>query len=148
MSLYVYYERGDYFFPYGRFSWNPRYRKKGRAVISNIGCIARGWDKGWHFDADVPEPAHDAKEYFAKEYSFPRAVYRKLRMPSRLYAVRKISDEKARGLAVIVVESTKSSAFQEDELRDALDNIANQFAVVIRDLAAYLPDPSLAEGIA
>ena len=59
----------SHFIPFGRFSANPKYCKKGRTQYpDNEGCIAKGWENSWHFDNNLGKGDDTYKRNNLKKY--------------------------------------------------------------------------------
>jgi len=63
-------------------------------------------------------------------------------MHVRVIAAKKILDNNSLPVGVIVVESDKEGSFTEEELKDALSEVADDYGRIVRGLQPYIPDPS------
>lgn len=143
LSLYIHYAEHDYFVPCGRYSPNPKFRKPGRTSYpDNQGCIARGWQNGWHFDASFPEDMKDYRSYCLREYGVPNTIHNRIRMRSRVYAVKRLDDPMGNQLGVLVIEALEHDRFDEQGLLDNLNGVVDDFAQLIRTLRTYIPNPN------
>ena len=66
-------------------------------------------------------------------------------MRPKLIAVKKVVDKNDRPIALIVVESTKSNAFVEADLKSALTTAATDCATLLMVWKDHLPTPSVAQ---
>ena len=131
----------------GRYSENPELRKKGRSTFpDDKGCISKGWRNGWHLDRSIPDDDADAAQYHRDTYGVAKGTYQTLKMKSKLFAVQRIKDG-SRPVAVIVVESVERSAFDDHELRAALDAASEDFGAAIGALRHYIWSPKKADSI-
>ena len=120
--------------------------KKGRTFFADHeGCIAKAWEQDWHFDNSFPENESDNAAYHKKEYRISRKTFNQLTMTSKLIAVKKVVDKNDRPIALIVVESTKSNAFVEADLKSALTIAATGCATLLMAWKDHLPTPSVAQ---
>jgi hypothetical protein len=145
LSLYIHYPEHDYFVPCGRYSPNPKFRKPGRTSYpDNEGCIAKGWQNGWHFDNNFPETKKqkDYRAYCSKQYNIPDDVYNRIRMKSRVYAVKRLDDNLGNQLGLLVIEALEHDRFEEQTLLQNLNGVADDFAGLIRTLRNYIPNPN------
>jgi hypothetical protein len=148
ISLYIKIEDRNEFVFVGRFSWNPELQRKGRnTFLADQGCIAKGWQHEWFFDASVPDNNEDANRHHQKNYNVPIAVSANLKMRAKLYAVRKILNKLDRPIGVLVIESTNREAFTEEFLKRELDQVAEDWGAFIHILVKYLPQPGIARGV-
>ncbi|MGP9803533.1 hypothetical protein [Paracoccus sp. NSM] len=144
ITIYVFNEKRREFVPCGRFSYNHELRKKGRTALPyESGGIKSAWETNWHFDNSFPDPAResDYREYNLTTYSVPRNTSRKLRMKPALLAGRRLSYND-RHVAVIVIESVRRDRFDERQLKEALDGVADQYGRMIGCIGVYVADPS------
>ncbi len=142
VSIYVHRAEKGAFVPCGRYSHNPMLRERGRTKFPDSeGCISRAWQEGWHFANKFPEKdGPEYVNYLLSEYRIPRNTSRSLKMVSRCIAARRINLG-AIPIAVIVVESTRRDGLDEVRLREALDEISDEYARMISAVDAYIPDP-------
>ena len=146
ISLYLHKNSKGCFVPCGRFSHNPEFIKKGRTRFDDDkGCIAKGWQNDWHFDNTVPASDEDAAEHSESKYGVPPEVTKNLRMQSKLFAVKRIVSPDDRPIAVLVVESTKSGNFTENELKEKLHDVSREFGKMIQAVKHHIPTPQNAE---
>lgn len=133
------------FIPFGRYSLNPKYAKKGRPKYpDNQGCIAKGWENNWYFDNTFSNPDSNENEYLYKNkttYSMDKAIVKRLKMKSTLFAVLRL-DVKSNPIAVVVVESTNSNKYNENQIKKILEDQKDYLAEMISNLEAYIPKPS------
>jgi hypothetical protein len=143
VTLYIFNETNKNFVPCGRYAANPMFKANGRpSYPSTEGCIARGWQHGWHFDNSFDANSNSRTEKHAKEYNVSRAVSRKLKMPSRLYAVLGINGVSGNPVAVMVVESTDPNRWDEALLKAVMKEQEEYLAELVMRLKEYIPDPS------
>ncbi len=148
LSLYVHDAEQRAFIPCGRYSRNPEYIQPGRTTYpDDEGCIAVGWRKGWHFDNQVPPEGQAVarRNYNLKNYSLPEFVTDGTRMKSTLYAVKRLDNLEGKAIAVLLVEAINADHFTESVLRDTVNGSINDYARVIHELRAYVPNPAKAE---
>ncbi len=147
ISLYIH-DNDKTFIPCGRYSANPKYKKRTRSSYpDHEGCIAKGWENGWHFDDKFPCPNTEKAtyiDYCLKEYDIQRNTTRKINMQSRVFAVLRIKND-ADPLVIIVVESIENTRFIENDIKKILQD-QNVFLVhTINNLKDYIPRPSIAK---
>jgi hypothetical protein len=146
ITLYIH-DQGNNFIQCGRYSANPKFRGVNRTRYpDNEGCIAKGWENGWHFDSELPCPVNNLSNYIdycLREYNVPRNTTRRIKMKSRLYAVSCI-EKNGISLAVIVVESETENRFQSDKIRELLSAQNEFLGHAIGELRDYIPKPSTA----
>lgn len=146
ISIYVHDDRQGSFIPCGRYSPNPRLMSPGRTYYpTGQGCIGKGWDHGWHFDNEIPLDRQARRRYEKESYGLPKAVVDGLKMQSRLYAVKRITEGNGKHLGVVVVEALDAARFQQVPLQSILDENNDMFARMIRSFREYIPNPSIAE---
>ncbi len=147
ISLYIH-DQNNTFIPCGRYSANPQYRKPSRTSYpDNEGCIARGWENGWHFDNKFPCPNSKKSkygDYCSQKYNIPKNTTRDVKMKSRVYAVLSIKNN-GDPFGVLVVESTKEDRFIEDQIKPILQGQNDFLAETIRQLRDYIPTPDTAK---
>ena len=146
ISLYVHEPAESRFFCLVRRSHNTKLEKKGRTFFADHeGCIAKAWEQDWHFDNCFPENESDNAAYHKSEYGISRKTFNQFAMTSKLIAVKKVVDKNDRPIALIVVESTKSNAFVEANLKSALTIAATDCANLLMVWKDHLPTPSAAQ---
>lgn len=132
VSLYVHDPENDQFIPCGRYSANPELKKRGRSKYpDNQGCIAKGWQDGWHFVNDLPRKRSAQQKRLEKDYNIPEKVHNKIRMLSVLVGVIKLTWHGSNPVAVIVVESLDKNAFQGLQLKTELESVSDDYAETI-----------------
>lgn len=143
ISLYIHDKNESCFIPCGRYSPNPEFKKPGRTEYpDNQGCIAKGWQAGWHFDAGFPaDPAQHAT-YCENNYGIPKAIHDKMKMKSLLYATKQITDPLGDNLGVMVIESMDNGRFQSAQLQHDLEGVIVDLAQMIRTLRNHIPSPT------
>lgn len=147
LSIYVHNSDTEQFIPCGRYSPNPMFRKKGRTFYpDNVGGISIGWQQAWHFDNQYPEDIKKHEEYCNEKAGLAPSVHAMLTMKSRLYAFYRIETED-RQLGVAVYESMDKEAFEEEELKELMQDIGKNFARLILDVEQYIPQPETAREI-
>lgn len=148
LSLYVHHSESKTFIPCGRYSPNPNFNRKGRtAYPDHQGCVAHGWNNVWHFDNQFPaaSQAKARRDYNLKNYGVPEEITDAIGMKSTLYAVRRLDSVEGKAIAVLVVEAMNSDAFGEIELKTMINGSVSDYARVIHELRAYVPNPIKAE---
>lgn len=147
LSLYVHDAERRAFIPCGRYSRNPDFIQPGRTTYpDDQGCIAVGWRKGWHFDNQIPPESQAVarRTYNLRNYSIPEWTTDSIRMKSTLYAVKRLDNLEGKAIAVLVVEAINPDHFTEADLRDTINGSINDYARVIHELRAYVPNPAKA----
>jgi hypothetical protein len=143
ISIYLHRAEANRFVLCGRYSPNPKFRKPGRPWYpDDQGCIAKGWEDGWHFDKEIPTRVDARRRYHRETYGIPDDVFDTLEMPSKLIAAIRLSDSSGNNWGVVVVEAKTHGRFQEDALRRALEGECDYIADMIRSLYDYIPVPS------
>ncbi|WP_166416951.1 hypothetical protein [Cochlodiniinecator piscidefendens] len=146
ISLYVHEPAESRFFCLVRKSYNTKLEKKGRTFFADDeGCLAKAWEQDWHFDNGFPDDDKANAEYQKSEYGISKGTFSQLTMPSKLIAVKKVVDRNDRPIALIVVESTKSNEFDENDLQCALTIAATDCAHLLTVWKDHLPTPSAAQ---
>ncbi len=146
ISLYLHEPTHGRFFCLARRSHNSRLEQKGRSFFKDTeGCIAFGWERDWHFDNKFPDDLDENVDYQKEKYGLGKAEHKKLTMNPRLMAVKKVIDKSDRPVAVIVIESTKRQAFEEDTLRELMHEAALNCSILLTTWKDYLPNPNLAQ---
>ncbi len=142
ISIYIHNEADGKFIPCGRYSPNPELRKPGRTSFPDTqGCIANGWQRGWHYDNSFPETKTRHQNHCASNYNIPKETHDKFKMLSHVYAVMRFDDNAGTPLAVIVVESMKNDQFDANQLQADLESVADDFAQMIATLRPHIPTP-------
>lgn len=147
LSMYVHDTERRAFIPCGRYSRNPNYIKPGRTSYpDDQGCIKKGWDNGWHFDNQFPSATQQVKrrEYALRNYNVPEHITDSINMKSMLYAVKRLDNLEGRGVAVLVVEALEQDAFKEADLRGIVEGSEHDYARIVHELRAYVPNPASA----
>ena len=147
VTLYIH--NGDgLFIPFGRYSLNVKYAKSGRSKYpDDEGCISKGWEDKWHFNANLSNPNEKGNNYLnehKEQYSVDKSVTKNLRMKSTLYAVLRL-DVKHTPIAVVVVESTDNDKYTEEQIKGILEEQEHYLAEMIFNLNKYIPKPSNAK---
>jgi hypothetical protein len=107
----VYKHDGVSFVMLGRYSKNPRYNEKGRAIYpDNEGCIAQAWNEGVAVIENLPDPSINSGAYLRdhkNNWRLPIHVSKGFNMKSRSYVALAIDDlVEQKRIAVAVFEST------------------------------------------
>lgn len=119
ITLYVHDDDG-HFLPVGRYSSNAAYAKLGRSRYpDDQGCIGLAWNHKDFFRNDYPDPTSNLEgyKYACAADNLPADVAERLRMKSRLLYGHRIDDAEGESLAVIIIESTETGRFTEDQLK-------------------------------
>lgn len=131
ISLYKYESSDNHFILLGRYSGNPEYDKKGRAVYkANQGCIAKAWQDGTYYVNDYPDYNQDPNAYIerSKEDNLTQAIVKKMLMKSRMFFGYRLHDESGRNaIAIVLIESTCPDRYTEKELKVIFDGHAGQY---------------------
>jgi hypothetical protein len=143
ITLYVH-DSESHFQPVGRFSFNQSFIKRGRPKYpESQGCIGRAWQHGWHFQL-LPNARDDEGAWIEEcnKLGLSKKDAKALNMKSALYCACAIQNNGSpQPVAVIVVESTDSSRYTEDELIKILsDDRKNYIARLIEMLRPWLGD--------
>ncbi len=143
ISIYVHEISEGRFIPCGRYAPNPELRKSGRTSFPDTqGCIAKGWQNGWHFDDSFPDTTSRHQNYCYSNYAIPKNTHDDLKMRSLVYAVMRLDDSSGYPLAVMVIESEKADQFDANQLQTDLEGVANDFSQMISTLRQHIPSPS------
>lgn len=149
ITLYIH-DKDRSFIQCGRYSANPQFGGVNRATYPDSeGCIAKGWQNGWHFDTSFPDPEDDRGgyiDYCLNKYSVPRNTTKKIKMKSRLYAVSCVKKNED-PFAVIVVESLGVDRFSEDVLRATLEEQSDYLGHIVCVLRDFIPEPNTAKSV-
>jgi len=149
VTLYIH-DGNQTFIPFGRYSSNTSFAKKGRPEYSDsIGCVARGWTDEWHFYQSSVSPLGDEEEYIKEQkekYMLDKSTVRKMNMKSSQLCVMRL-DVGKKAIAVIVVESINPNKYVEDEIKTTLSYQKEYLAQMILILNKYIPKPSNANKI-
>ncbi len=143
ISIYVHEESDGKFIPCGRYSPNPELRKPGRTSYPDgQGCIAKGWQNGWHYDNSFPETRTRHQNHCHSQYGIPKPVHDNMKMHSLVYAVLRLDDPLGNPLAVMVVESEKADQFDANQLQADMESVAADFSQMISTLRQHIPSPT------
>ena len=136
----------SHFIPFVRFSKNPKFHKQGRTqYLDNEGCIAEGWQHGWHFENNLGKREDTYKRNNLKKYNINNKTIDKMTMKSRLYAVKRIDADNGKHLGVIVIESTDLKRYKEDDLKVKIEQQEKDLAESILILKEHIPSLSNAK---
>lgn len=144
ITLYVH-DKESGFQPIGRFSFNQSYIKKGRSFYpENEGCIGKAWEHGWKFEK-LPDSSTDLDGWVdhCHKLGVPKGVARAMNMQSSLYCACTVRNGQTTcPVAVVVVESTDTQRYEQQELRDVLtDDRRAYIARMVEMLHPWLGDP-------
>lgn len=144
LSIYIHDPERKSFVLCGRFATNPLHRQPGNRTSypDSQGCIGKGWLDGWHFDNTFPADVDGHRDQCQKQYGIPNKTHNRMRMRSRLYATKRLEDSLSNAWGVLVIESLQEDRFEEATLKANLDDIADDFAELIRSLRPYIPNPN------
>ncbi len=143
ISIYIHKEDSAQFIPCGRYSPNPEFRKPGRTSYPDTqGCIAKGWQNGWHFDNEFPGTETKHQNRCLAQYNVPKEVHKELIMMSQVYAVKRLDDPAGKALAVLVIESMKKDMFDANQLQADLNSITDDYSQMIATLRKHIPSPT------
>ena len=146
ISIYVHENSDGKFIPCGRYSPNPELRKPGRTSYPDSqGCIAKGWQNGWHFDNSFPDTNSRHKNYCQSQYDIPANIHSSMKMRSCVYAALRLDNLAGNPLAVMVVESANADQFDANQLQASMESVASDFSQMISTLRQHIPSPSDAE---
>lgn len=138
VTLYIH-DGEQMFIPFGRYSTNPLFSQPGRSEYpDNQGAISHGWQKGWYFDSTNK---NDYVAHNSKKYEMPTEVLKKVKMQSKLFAVKRIDNHNGQPIALILVESTNATQFTEDDIKDILTKEERVIGELIVQLKEYIPLP-------
>jgi hypothetical protein len=131
ISLYKYEQENNHFVLLGRYSGNPEYDKKGRAIYkSDQGCIAKAWKDGMYFVNDYPCYDEDGEAYIARscQDGLTVKITRGLTMKSRLFFGYRLHNESGRNpIAIVIIESTNPERYLEEELKEIFEGHTGQY---------------------
>ncbi len=148
ITIYAHDSANNVFIPFGRYSSNPKYERRGRDFYpNNQGCIAKTWEHGRWFINDYPEWNTKQKDYIerAKEDGYKPTVTKKLNMKSTLYFGWRVLDTKGdKKLAVLIVESTDSNRWTKEQLEEYFEREDRKLSEIVERLAPRLPKISSA----
>ena len=140
-------DEGKFFVPFGRFSPNTEYKKKGRDVYpDHQGCIAKAWQHGRYFCNDYPDHDADRSAYVNRvcREGYSRTEARNLAMKSRLfYGWRVLSSQDKSPLAVVLIESTEVERWTEDQLNSFFEKEDSFLREIVTRVSSRLPKPSM-----
>ncbi|MEW4529403.1 hypothetical protein [Maioricimonas sp. JC845] len=147
ITLYVH-DSETHFQPVGRFSFNQNYIKRGRSRYpDNQGCIGQAWQHGWYFTR-LYEATDDEEAWVNDCHSLgiPKGIARSFRMKSSLYCACTVqTNGSPQPEAVVVIESTDSLRYTEDDLKRILtEDRLNYIARLIEMLRPWIGDIGLA----
>lgn len=138
VTIYIH-DGTNHFIPFGRYSANPSYNGPGRTTYPDKqGCIAKGWENGWHFENNLGKGGQYEKNN-QKKYSIDKETLDRIKMKSELYAVQRIDGKNGRKLAVIVVESTTKNRFEKNNLKKKIEEEMEYVADLIVKLEDHIP---------
>lgn len=146
LTIYIHDPEREVFVACGRYSPNPVLAAPGRTTYpDNQGCIALGWERGWHFDNAVPPTPGARRSYNQKNYGMSAATTDTIRMNSTLYAVSRLQNAYDKPVALIVFESEQAEGHEEAFLKETLEAFSKDFSRVLETLIDYIPNPARAE---
>lgn len=141
---------GARFVMLGRWSKNPTYCDKGRALYpADQGCIGRAWRNGEHYEAEMPDPVTAGPSWVKRQRALgmPRAVIECLTMQPRcIYGVRIDHPDRGRPLGVLVAESTIPAEIDPDAVRaDLAAGTMEMLARFLERFVDFQPDVAYAK---
>lgn len=143
ISIYVH--NDNQFLRIGRYSENPNFDKGGRpAYPDDQGCIGKAWNDDTAFVNNLPDSTTNLNDYIEKlkqDWNIGKNVSRKFVMKSRTcYGCSiKNADPPTRRIAVVIFESTKATAFEEDEIRAKLSSsVCFKNLQILVDIISFL----------
>lgn len=145
VSIYVHHEgpkSGEgYFTCRGRYSHHPELRKRRRTKYPvRQGYIWEGWTKDWYFDKDFPHGDDEYRTYNQEKYKIPASTLGAIRFKTECCAVKRLVDAESTNHGVIVVEGEKE-LLDEDALKEVLEQLAPDYAHMIKTLREHIADP-------
>ncbi len=148
----IYRHNGQHFLLLGRYSKNPNYSKRGRAIYFDYeGCIGEAWDKGKACDYNIPDSITNETGYLQRmksRWGLHENIVQKFTMKSRSFAAYAIDNFQIplKRTAVIVFESLEPQRINNSNLQGVL---TNDNLLVIRQLLETMkplePSPIKAE---
>lgn len=147
----VYKHDGVSFVMLGRYSKNPKYNKKGRAIYpDNEGCIAKAWNEGLAVIENLPDPSIDLSTYSRdqkQDWRLPIQVSKAFNMKSRSYVALALDDlvERKR-IAVAVFESiAPTGALDSAKINDLIrSHEGKRIAQFLERMTSLEPSPTFA----
>ena len=135
ITVYIHTEAS--FIPFARYSSNPVLIQKGRTFYpEKEGCIGKAWEEGCCYEGKM---AKNKTSFYKMDVS----TFEGRHMKAKTIYAHRIGDG-AKGLGVIVVESTKPN-FRKDSIqnlvKEELDSLYNFIALTYNDI----PTPQTAE---
>ena len=148
VSIYKFEE--DTFIMLGRYSKNPEYCKRGRGQYpANEGIIARAWQNGEAFVANLPDPCNEEDRYLEEmknTWGINKSTVRNFKMKSRCYYGFAIENAEQQRIAVVVIESVNPEGLVKDEIKKILVNgEAKAIGNFLKRMRRLEPSPSFAK---
>lgn len=138
---------GTQFVMLGRYSKNPTYNDRGRAVYpDDQGVLARAWQHGEGY-AYLPHPEDDHPrflEVLERDWNIDAETAANFTMPSQVLCAYAITDTNDDHVAVIVFESTRHNFLNRNNLREVIAEENKRIAGFIQKVEPYAPTPTLA----
>jgi len=134
----------------GRYSKNPEFCKKGRAIYpDNEGCIAAAWKDGVSVIQYLPDPDSESEAYTSQHkanWNINKQTTKCFRMKSRSYVAIAIEDRHQKRIAVAVFESINAhGALDKDRIKGLLaSHEGKRIAQFLDRMKALEPSPSYA----
>jgi len=144
ITIYVPY--GDYFVVQGRHATNPTHDGPNPRLLEKEGCTYEIWKDGWFFDNNFVSPENDRKRYRKQQNAYFQSMKSvdSLSMKARLYAGIRIRERQHhQDLAVLLVESTSPSRYNEKDLKAALTKELAYLSSTMVNLREHLPTRNL-----
>lgn len=145
--LSCYKHDGRQFVMLGRYSKNPKYNDRGRAVYpEDQGVLAAAWQRGEGY-AYLPHPADERErflEVLERDWNIDGETATGFTMPSQVLCAYAITDPNGDHVAVIVFESTRHNFLNRDDLRKVIAAENKRIAGFIEKIEPYAPTPTLA----
>jgi len=134
----------------GRYSKNPEYCKRGRGQYpANEGIIAKAWQNGEAFVANLPDPCTEEERYLDEmknTWGINKSTARNFKMKSRCYYGFAIENSEQQRIAVVIIESVNPEGLVKDEINRTLVNgEAKVIGNFLKRMRRLEPSPSLAK---
>lgn len=134
----------------GRYSKNPEYCKRGRGRYpANEGIIAKAWQNGEAFVANLPDPRTEEERYLDEmknTFGINKSTARNFKMKSRCYYGFAIENAEQQRIAVVIIESVNPGGLVKDEIKRTLVNgEAKAIGNFLKKMRRLEPSPSLAK---
>uniref|UniRef100_B8HMZ2 GAF domain-containing protein n=1 Tax=Cyanothece sp. (strain PCC 7425 / ATCC 29141) TaxID=395961 RepID=B8HMZ2_CYAP4 len=133
----------------GRYSSNPLFNKKGKGILPvDEGVVGKAWSDGYAFVNDLPESTQandfDYIKVCCLGWKMNRDTARNLFMKSRTIAAFAIRDNRSQPIGVLVLESMNANGFDEEYIKNRLDDDGEEQRLLLLAQLDVIPKPSIA----